>query len=388
MLDEHPVEVERKVPKDKISFKLKRLMQSEDIPGLAAIHWIRGERKAYYLGKASVADDIKVSADTVFPMASLSKPLCAIAVLYLVRQKKLSLDKPIVDYIPRDKLALFLGKPFTDPRIKQITARMLLCHTSGFPNWRGEPRHWQKARQRVIINFTPGSQFGYSGEGFQLLALSIEEISGKTFNEFIKETVFIPFGMQNSSFIWQSDYETTAAQPHDFLKTVKIFKPQEPIAAASLHATLDDYCRFLQNVLGLLRTDVFKDILSAQQAKTVFFNLGFGIMRTIYDTLLWHWGDDGLFKAFFISDPSQKELLVYCANSQMGLGIWNQIVKLTLGQEYPLTHFPILENYLKFRPCITNNPVRYTTVALSQGIFRTQAQSEQHTPDLILRSKL
>jgi CubicO group peptidase (beta-lactamase class C family) len=162
----------------------------------------------------------------------LSKPVFAYAVLTLADAGKLDLDRPLAAYLPggydvRD-----------DARLGQITARHVLSHASGFPNWR--------AGQGLRIYFTPGERFSYSGEGFVYLAAVVERITGMSLEAFVQRRVFEPLGMASSSFVWQARYEPLKVHSHNLLGEVAGRNtPWRANAAASLHTTARDYARFV-----------------------------------------------------------------------------------------------------------------------------------------------
>jgi CubicO group peptidase (beta-lactamase class C family) len=113
------------------------------------------------------------------------------------------LPKPLPDYPNYRDLA-------SDPRYKKITARMLLSHTSGFPNW------WRFNDDRKLnIAFEPGSRYAYSGEGLVLLQLVVETLMGKPLVDLTQDRVFTPFGMSRSSIVWQSRYDSDFANGYD-----------------------------------------------------------------------------------------------------------------------------------------------------------------------------
>jgi CubicO group peptidase (beta-lactamase class C family) len=128
------------------------LMKKAGVPGLA-IAVIRGGKTAWLhgFGLKEVKTGQPVTGETVFEAASLSKPVFTYGVLKLVEQGKLGLDVSLTTYLP---------KPFVegDERLAKITARMVLSHRTGFPNWPADDGS-------VSIYFTPGEPFSYSGEG-------------------------------------------------------------------------------------------------------------------------------------------------------------------------------------------------------------------------------
>ena len=111
---------------------------------------------------------------------SFAKNVFAYIAMQLVEEKKLDLDKPLVEYLDRPLVDIKI-KGFKrgyhdlkdDARLKKITARMCLTHSTGFPNWR-----WFEADKKLKIKFEPGTRYSYSGEGLFLLQFIIEQITG------------------------------------------------------------------------------------------------------------------------------------------------------------------------------------------------------------------
>jgi CubicO group peptidase (beta-lactamase class C family) len=178
-------------------------------PGCAVAASVDGKpalSKAY--GMADLEHDVKNTPETIFEAGSVSKQFTAAAVLLLVKEGKLSLDDPARKYIPelRD-----FGAP--------LTVRHMLNHTSGLRDWgsvesiAGWPRTTRVnthahvldvlARQRST-NFTPGTRWSYSNSGFNLAAVLVSRLSGKSFAEFSNERLFAPLGMTRTS--WRDDH--------------------------------------------------------------------------------------------------------------------------------------------------------------------------------------
>ncbi|NIV95701.1 serine hydrolase, partial [candidate division KSB1 bacterium] len=159
---------------------IPQLMDKAQIPGLS-IALIKDAEVLWNgsFGVKSLESNQAVNDSTIFQAASLSKAVFAYAVLKMVERGDLLLDTPLSHYLP---------DYVDDERIDQITARIVLSHTTGFPNWR--PRDGD-----LEIHFMPGSKFSYSGEGYVYLQKVIEHITGLTLNEFMKQNVFEPLGM-------------------------------------------------------------------------------------------------------------------------------------------------------------------------------------------------
>jgi len=318
------------------------LMPQAQIPGLSVAVIRKG--KTYWLQSYGLrntsAGDSAVNDDTVFNVGSLSKPVFAYGVLKLVDQGKLGLDTPLTTYLP---------KPYVegDDRLQKITARIVLSHRTGFPNWRGD--------QPLRIFFTPGERFSYSGEGMVYLQKVVEEISGKPLNDFMQETVFGPLGMTSSSYIWRKDFDAHAATGHDSEGSPEeLYKPTEANAAASLEVSARDYATFVDAVLTGkgLKPATLREMETSQIAvdpectnctdhapkvlsKELFWGLGWGIQKTAQGESLWHWGDNGVFKAYVVAMPATKSGVVMLSNGENGLSIAREVVADALGGDQP-----------------------------------------------------
>jgi CubicO group peptidase (beta-lactamase class C family) len=182
------------------------------------------------------------SENTLFNIASLTKTVTAETILRLVAQGKLSLDEPIAPYWIDPDLK-------GDPNIHRLTARMLLTHTSGFMNW----RYFSDDRKLSFIK-TPGTTFGYSGEGFEYLAKYAEKKLGTPFEQLVQSTVFDPVGMDSASISVHKKNFSRIAKPLD--ENGKFYgyychpsgfcqKEGSYSAAANLVITIADYAKLL-----------------------------------------------------------------------------------------------------------------------------------------------
>lgn len=308
------------------------LMQQGGVPGMS-IALIRGG-KTIWLHGFGVKDKKTgepVRADTVFEAASLSKPVFTYGVLKLVDQGKLDLDTPLSSY---------LAKPYVpDERVGKITARLVLSHRTGFPNWRGDDGS-------LPIYFSPGERFSYSGEGYIYLQHVVEQITGKPLDVYMDEVAFKPLGMTNSSYVWRPSFDSLTATGYDSKGGPgELEKPKEAGAASSLNTTARDYALFVDAVLNGkgLSSSVLRQMETPEIAldptcricvkqepkelsKTLFWGLGWGIQREHKGVMLWHWGDNGVFKAFVMADPARKSGVVMFANGEDALNVAKPII--------------------------------------------------------------
>ncbi|HWS54148.1 MAG TPA: serine hydrolase [Pyrinomonadaceae bacterium] len=319
------------------------LMAEADVPGLA-LALVRGGELVWHrgFGVRNSATKEPVGDGTLFEAASLSKPVFAYAVLKLADSGRLDLDAPLNKYLPGN---YDVGE---DARLAQVTARRVLSHTAGFPNWR--PR----GERALKIHFTPGERFSYSGEGFVYLAAAVERLTGEPLADFTRRTVFGPLGMKDSSFVWGDGFEGRKVFNHNAVgKPTGQNRPAKANAAASLHTTARDFGLFLAAVLkgkGLKRetarlfwtpqvrvgestnaTAAPPKRLSAEVA----WGLGWGLQTTAEGVSIWHWGDNGNSKAYVVAYPKERRGVVYFANSANGLSIAREVVAEAAGGAQP-----------------------------------------------------
>jgi CubicO group peptidase (beta-lactamase class C family) len=316
------------------------LMKKDGVPGLS-MAVIRGGKTTWVhgFGIKEATTGQPVTGNTVFEAASLSKPVFAYGVLKLVELGKVDLDVPLTTYLP---------KPFIagDERLAKITARIVLSHRTGFPNWPADDGS-------VSIYFTPGERFSYSGEGYIYLQRVVEQITGKALNEYMTEAVFRPLGMTSSSYVWRPDFDALTATGHDSDgKPVELWKPKEAGAASTLNTTAKDYALFVEAVLNGkgLKSATLHEMETPQIAldpecricikrepkqlsKNLFWGLGWGIQRKDGSDVLWHWGDNGSFKCFVMAEPKTKSGIVMFANSENGLVIAKPVIDEAMGTE-------------------------------------------------------
>ncbi|HEX8843427.1 MAG TPA: serine hydrolase [Pyrinomonadaceae bacterium] len=351
-----------KAKKEELAARLERaipqLMQDGYVPGLAAA-LIRDGRVFWQRSFGVKNSETKEPVDesTVFEAASLSKPVFAYLVLKLVDEGRLDLDTPLTKYLPG---AYIEG----DERLKQITARRVLSHTTGFPNWR--PRGGE-----LKIFFEPGEKFSYSGEGFVYLQKVVEHLLGERLDASMKRLVFDPLGMTSSSYVWQSRYKSLKAFGHNLTGDVtQRREPDEANAAASLNTTATDYARFViavMNGTGLKRETA--RLMLTPQIKVddsctncaerepgrlspyISWGLGWGLQHTDEGDSFWHWGDSNNdVQCYIVAFPKQKLGLIVFTNSGNGHAIIPEIIKEAIGGRHPAIA------WLKYEPY--NSPTR------------------------------
>ena len=130
--------------------------------------------------------------NTIFNVASLTKPITAIVALKLIEAGQWSLDEPIYQYWTDPDVA-------KDPRSEKITTRLILSHQTGFPNWR-----YQRPDGKLAFEFDPGTKYQYSGEAYEYLRKALEQKFQKPLEQLAGELIFRPLQMNDTKFFWDS----------------------------------------------------------------------------------------------------------------------------------------------------------------------------------------
>jgi len=200
-----------------------------------------------------------VDVNTVFQTASLSKWITAWGVMALVEEGRLDLDAPVSTYLTRWTL------PESNFDNNKVTVRRLLSHTAGLTDGLGyagfEPgaavQSLEESLKRpadvspgasgiVEVGYEPGSEWRYSGGGYAILQLLIEEVSGESFEGFMQRVIFRPLGMVRSSYSWTPTDGSTLATFYDVDSKPSTHYRFSAVAATSLYASASDITRFVQ----------------------------------------------------------------------------------------------------------------------------------------------
>lgn len=315
------------------------LLAKYQVPGAQVVFTKGKTTTTYNLGVRRAGTPLAVTANTIFQAASLGKVVEAYVALRLHDRHLLDLDQPLLAYYADPRLA-------QEPRAARITARMVLTHTTGLPNWAEAPLGPTWATSALHLKHAPDSCWSYSGEGFVLLQKVLEHLTGQSFEDLAQQEVFRPLRMKNSSFTWRAQFAATASPGHDGQsQPTEIKQFAAPYGAYSLLTTATDYSRFLHAIVvgqglkpataRLLTTPAMPATrcghpLTATDA-AIAWACGVGLATTSRGVAQWHWGDNGDFKGFFMLLPGQQESLMCLTNSSNGLKMVAEALQLFFG---------------------------------------------------------
>jgi CubicO group peptidase (beta-lactamase class C family) len=339
-----------KITPAEIDATVTHLMRAAEVTGVGVTLFNQGKvvyQKTY--GFRDTEKHLPLTLDSVLNAASFTKVAFAYMVMQLVDEKRLDLDRPVYKYLSKPLPEYPQYRDLAgDQRYQRITARMLLDHTSGFPNLR-----WLNDDHKLNINFEPGSRYAYSGEGMMLLQLVVESITGKPLEDLMQERVFRPLGMSRSSMIWQEKFESDFANGHDeYGRSLGPDQRKQADAAGSMSTTLGDFSRFMQAILsgrGLSQQTremmlspqiqivskhefptLAAETTDANQTIHLSYGLGWGLYQTPYGKAFFKEGHGNGFMNYTVCFDRQKTGIVIMTNSANGEGIYKELLETLL----------------------------------------------------------
>lgn len=330
--------------RDSLARQLPTLMAHDSVPGVAvavvqdgAIVWSQG------YGYADIARRTPVTPQTVFQVASISKSLAAWGVMRLVERGAIDLDAPIDRYLTRWHL------PATDSGMyrDEVTIRRVLSHTaglslSGYPGFDPDsgPLPTIEASLSgntngagdVHVAFRPGARWQYSGGGYTMLQLLIEERSGRTFIEYMRSEVLEPLGMRSSSYDWLPRLRARTATGYDHGERQLPNYRFTALAAAGLYTTVEDLARFVAAAMpgvrgepvgrGVVRPETLAEMLEPEpHSENPYGRYGFGyIVDTLSNgvRLALHTGGNRGWRSLYVVMPERRAGLAVLTNSDVG----------------------------------------------------------------------
>ena len=365
------------IDRTKLDAHIKALVDTADVTGFAIAIFnqdIVAYQKAFGFSNFIEKDSLRINH--VFYGASLSKAVFGYIVAQLASEGLIDLDKPIQEYldIPIPKM------PFkrewrgfqniaNDDRYKEITTRMCLSHTTGFPNWRWISRTGEfQPEGKIQFFFDPGTDYSYSGEGMRLLQKVIEKISGKGLEELARKRVFDPLDMEMTSYVWQERFENNYCYGHTTgQKVIDKDKEDEAGAAGSMESTLVDYSKFLTKIIELssqnsditrlmfapnIRINSKKQFGPESLKKTnandeigLNYGLGWGILKSPYGHGYFKEGHGEGFQHYSILFPEKRIGILLMSNSDNAESIFKEVLEMAIGDIYTPWYW---ENYIPY----------------------------------------
>lgn len=313
---------------------MKQEMAKHRVPGLS-LAVIQDGRvlSARGYGLANIELAVPAERDTVYEVASLTKPITATAIMMLVEEGRLSLDDRLSKYWA--DLPAAWGN---------ITVRHLLTHTSGIKDYFSIPAFHSKSRfvwwqdythdevyqliAQAPLEFQPGDKHVYSNTGYYLLGMLIEKVSGKTYEQFLAERIFQPTGMTATRLMNRSEIISKRASGYTWkdsvLRSAEYTSASWAYSQGGLVSTVPDLAKWViaLDAAKLLRRSSLEQMWVATRLNdgtTANYGLGWNIGADTARRQVYHSGNLPGFSAFIRHYPNERLTVILLSNVDKGV---------------------------------------------------------------------
>ncbi|HSB12601.1 MAG TPA: serine hydrolase [Blastocatellia bacterium] len=318
--------------KDELDPLIKQAMQQVGMPGFAYAVVENGKLAyAAAFGFRNISTKEPMSVQSLFHMASVTKPFVATSIMQLWEQDKVDLDAPVVKYLPYFRLA--------DDRYKRITVRQMLSHISGMPDvqdyeW-DKPQYDEGALERYVKSLgnysliaEPGTRMQYSNMAFEVLGDLIAKVSGTSFEDYVKRNILDPLAMKNSTLLVKQADPGLLTSPHVLnasyeVEVSKVFPYNRMHSPSStLYSNVLDMSRWAMANMNRGELDGKRILKSStydlmwKPAGEQFQNVGISWFLTKYKDhfVVNHGGGDTGFASLLVLIPEKKAAVVMMSN--------------------------------------------------------------------------
>ncbi|AXT19630.1 class A beta-lactamase-related serine hydrolase [Flavobacteriaceae bacterium AU392] len=322
---------------------IPKQLKEKNVPGLAVAIIDNAEviyKKGF--GLADINNQIKITSETGFNIGSISKLFTAWGVMKLVEKGKLNLDIPVENYLTRWKL------PESKFDKSKVTIRGLLGHTGGisvhgYPGFHPDAKLPTleaslngengpvRANEKVELIYEPQTKFEYSGGGYTILQLVIEEVTGKSFEKYMQNQIFKPLKMKHTSFTINQNILKNSATPYDEDGKEVYFEVFTAKAAAGLQTTLEDMLIFVNASLKgnkILNKDTLQLMRKPSKLSRGNYGLGYIIFPLGDITVKGHTGTNTGWESAFLLDFEYKSGMIALTNaSKNGEAVARRILR-------------------------------------------------------------
>jgi CubicO group peptidase (beta-lactamase class C family) len=310
-------------PEVNLSFddKIQGWLEDYNVPAVS-VGIIENGKIKYVKAFGEIQKGVPADVNSIFNIASMTKPVVAMLALKLVEDGQWKLDEPLFHYWVDPDVK-------DDPYHRMLTTRHVLNHQTGFANWRsGHPT------KKLTFDFEPGTQYHYSGEGFEYLRKALENKFEEPLEELLDSLILEPIGMENTQY-WNASIDTLRlARCHDADGNEYNFSYKTSVlAAGNLLSTAEDYCKFLIYVMNGagLSQDLYGEMLSPQTTgnRHAPRGLGWEIIQGLPngEFAIEHGGSNtGMWSMSFVLPKSQRGIVIM-TNGDGGMFLYSNIIK-------------------------------------------------------------
>ena len=313
---------------EKVDSIVVHKMNEYNIPGVS-IGLVKNDSILYNKGYGirSITSNKLVTENTIFHTASISKLFTAVAIIKLIEQEMITIDDKLIDILPELK--------YDDQRVKEITIKNLLNHTSGIPDisnyhWDNNNQSDNSLKEYVLdlnlkLDSDPSSEYQYSNLAYDILGYVIEKVSHSTFDDYLKENVLNKSGMYDSDFRYFKIEDSLKTSPHSKRWVTKNIYERKTYPYTREHApssTLNSSTKDLSNwMISFLQTldyssldNQYSTMIEPTFSSNQNIGLGFQLSEINSNKTIGHYGGDKGFRSYLIMIPEEKIGLVVLAN--------------------------------------------------------------------------
>ena len=303
-------------------------MNNYNIPGMA-IGLVMNDSIIYAkgYGSKSIENTEQVSENSNFHTASISKLFTAQAVMMILAENDIPLDEKLVNIIPEIR--------YKDERVKDITIKMLLNHTSGLPDVSNY--HWKNSNQsktslkdyvlnlKLKLDSQPGTNYAYSSLAYNILGYLVEKLSKTSFEDYVKTNILNTNEMYNSDFRYFKVPDAIKTAPHSkrlLTRNVYVRKnypyTREHAPSSTLNSSADDLSKWMISFLKTLENNTsktdFRKMIKPSFESFSHIGLGFQLSKIDSKSTVGHYGGDKGYRSYLLMIPEEKIGLVLLAN--------------------------------------------------------------------------
>jgi CubicO group peptidase (beta-lactamase class C family) len=318
---------------EQLETKISALLETNTIPGAAIAVISNNQTNIITAGRSNLFTNEPLTPHYVFQIASMSKSQCALAIMKLVQDGLILLDAPVEWYLT--------GWSFPDSQYNTsgVTVRRLLCHAAGislegvsggFNPYDVSAIENALTEAGVSLIYEPGSVFSYSGGGYGILQLLIEEVSGMSYDEYLQSEVFEPLNMSDTTTGWESSIEDHLAVGYSNM-LLPIIRTYPAIKAAAGHySSIEDMAKWVNQLLHgqpIVNTTNMLAMYTPQWGESWGWSLGFNYKLLSNGVFtLGHGGDNWGYHGAYRFAPESGEAIIVLTNGDRGAAFVTELL--------------------------------------------------------------
>jgi len=310
------------------------LLKTYTVPGVSIAVISKNNTEFITAGYSNFWKKEEMNSYSLFQIASMSKTQCAFAIMKLQEDGLINIDVPVETYLSRWSL------PESEFDNNGVTIRRILCHAAGL-SLGGVPAHLSEektpsiedalTKANVRLLYEPGSTYSYSGGGYGILQLVIEEVTGSPYEEYLQEEIFQPLGLVNTWADWNNEIDSSIAKGYGSMLFPIIKNYIAMKAAAGHYSSINDmvkWCNIFMQGQTLLNSTTIEAMLTPQFGEDWGYALGLNYKVLNNGTVvIGHGGDNWGYHGIYSFILDSKQGIVILTNGDRGAALRTEIMQ-------------------------------------------------------------